>query len=301
MSNRDNCIAPDIAFIVWTTNTKSARARARVALGRVRGSRALGRDGRMIDLRPPSGPPPPRRLLPSPVSSPLPASVRSVFLYLPPVRTRCCRVSISPAARPDQSPMVSCCIRKEGEHVGEEGKENTLSHAKPPPDLVFQAVLADEKATQEFLAFTQAEFSSENLEFYLARACGHTRVAVAPRSRARELLCGRGPVPGARRVRTGLILLWCGRRGSAPESCCCCWLVPQCSRVCSPRRCEGSRSGARRTATLRMPRASGAGPGRRSGPALRSLGAVLALGAALPLGAALVLGPWQGYGTPWKA
>ena len=92
--HRDNCIAPDIAFIIWTTNTKSARARARVALGRVRGSRALGRDGRMIDLRPPSGPPPPRRLLPSPVSSPLPASVRSVFLYLPPVRTRCCRVSI---------------------------------------------------------------------------------------------------------------------------------------------------------------------------------------------------------------
>ena len=31
--HRDNCIAPDIAFIVWTTNTKSARARARVALG----------------------------------------------------------------------------------------------------------------------------------------------------------------------------------------------------------------------------------------------------------------------------
>ena len=24
--HRDNCIAPDIAFIVWTTNTKSARA-----------------------------------------------------------------------------------------------------------------------------------------------------------------------------------------------------------------------------------------------------------------------------------
>ena len=32
--HRDNCIALDIAFIVWTTDTKSARARARVALGR---------------------------------------------------------------------------------------------------------------------------------------------------------------------------------------------------------------------------------------------------------------------------
>ena len=44
--HRDNCVAPDIAFIVWTTNTKSARARARVT---------LRRDGRMIDLRLPSG------------------------------------------------------------------------------------------------------------------------------------------------------------------------------------------------------------------------------------------------------
>ena len=42
---RDNCIAPDIAFIVWTTNTKSACARVGVA---------SGRDGRMIDLRMPS-------------------------------------------------------------------------------------------------------------------------------------------------------------------------------------------------------------------------------------------------------
>ena len=39
---RDNCIAPDIVFIVWTTNTKSACARVGVA---------SGRDGRMIDLR----------------------------------------------------------------------------------------------------------------------------------------------------------------------------------------------------------------------------------------------------------
>ena len=31
--HRENCIAPDIVFIVWTTNTKRARARARVALG----------------------------------------------------------------------------------------------------------------------------------------------------------------------------------------------------------------------------------------------------------------------------
>ena len=36
---RDNCIAPDIAFIVWTTNTTSACARVGVA---------SGGDGRMI-------------------------------------------------------------------------------------------------------------------------------------------------------------------------------------------------------------------------------------------------------------
>mmetsp|Transcript_21957 Transcript_21957/g.44847 ORF Transcript_21957/g.44847 Transcript_21957/m.44847 type:complete len:180 (+) Transcript_21957:113-652(+) len=51
----------------------------------------------------------------------------------------------------------------EGAHdAGVGDKENA------PPDLRFKAVLADEAATQEFLKFTQAEFSSENLEFYLA-------------------------------------------------------------------------------------------------------------------------------------
>ena len=53
--HRNNCIAPDIAFIYYgpRTQRESARARARVA---------LGRDGRMIDLHLPSGfltPPPP--------------------------------------------------------------------------------------------------------------------------------------------------------------------------------------------------------------------------------------------------
>ena len=62
--HRDNCIAPDIALIVWTTNTKSARARARVA---------LGRDGRMIDLRLPSGSP---ASLPSLSPLPCPPSPR---------------------------------------------------------------------------------------------------------------------------------------------------------------------------------------------------------------------------------
>lgn len=69
--------------------------------------------------------------------------------------------------------MGCCCM--EGVHGdGGGNKENTLSHGKAPLDLVFKAVLADERATQEFLKFTQTEFSSENLEFYLARPCGHT-------------------------------------------------------------------------------------------------------------------------------
>ena len=64
---RDNCIAPDIVFIVWTTNTKSACARVGVA---------LGRDGRVIDLRLPSGPP--SRTLASPPSfPPLPSPLPS--------------------------------------------------------------------------------------------------------------------------------------------------------------------------------------------------------------------------------
>ena len=72
--------------------------------------------------------------------------------------------------------MGCCCMNPDGAHVGG-GESNTSGNSllgKPPTDLVFKAVLADERATQEFLAFTQAEFSSENLEFYLARPCGHT-------------------------------------------------------------------------------------------------------------------------------
>ena len=68
----------------------------------------------------------------------------------------------------------------EGVHdSGGEDKENASLQAGAAPSLRFKAVLADEAATQEFLKFTQAEFSSENLEFYLARPC-----APAPESPA---------------------------------------------------------------------------------------------------------------------
>lgn len=53
--------------------------------------------------------------------------------------------------------------------------------AETLPKLVFHAVLADKRATQEFLKFTQAEFSSENLEFYLARLCSRSGIWPCPR------------------------------------------------------------------------------------------------------------------------
>jgi hypothetical protein len=96
--------------------------------------------------------------------------------------------------------MGCCCLSPEEEG----GKEkSTGSQNRLLPDLVFKAVLADERATQEFLKFTQAEFSSENLEFYLARP--HVApAAVAPWPRDRELQpghpsrsLGAGVSPGA--------------------------------------------------------------------------------------------------------
>lgn len=122
------------------------------------------------------------------------------------------------AAQPSQPPWVSllgaaaamgcCCLSPEGAHGdGGEKEKSTGSQNRLLPDLVFKAVLADERATQEFLKFTQAEFSSENLEFYLARprvsTCG--RGALAPRPRA----AARPPLPLAR----------C--RGVAWRCCCC--------------------------------------------------------------------------------
>ena len=89
--------------------------------------------------------------------------------------------------------MGCCCLSPEEEG----GKEkSTGSQNRLLPDLVFKAVLADERATQEFLKFTQAEFSSENLEFYLARPHVSTcaRSALAPRPRA----AARPPLPLAR-------------------------------------------------------------------------------------------------------
>ena len=65
--------------------------------------------------------------------------------------------------------MGCCCVTPDGTHDAEGGnKENSLLPAKTSPDLHFKPVLADELATQEFLKFTKAEFSSENLDFYLA-------------------------------------------------------------------------------------------------------------------------------------
>ena len=111
------------------------------------------------------------------------------------------------STQPSQPPWVSllgaaaamgcCCLSPEGAHGdGGEKEKSTGSQNRLLPDLVFKAVLADERATQEFLKFTQAEFSSENLEFYLARphvsTCG--RSALAPRPRA----AARPPLPLAR-------------------------------------------------------------------------------------------------------
>ena len=85
--------------------------------------------------------------------------------------------------------MGCCCM--EGVHGdGGGNKENTLSHGKAPLDLVFKAVLADERATQEFLKFTQTEFSSENLEFYLA--CQHVCTCGRPGPTPESCGCGRG-------------------------------------------------------------------------------------------------------------
>ena len=79
----------------------------------------------------------------------------------------------------------------EGAHGdGGGNKENTLSHGKAPLDLVFKAVLADERATQEFLKFTQTEFSSENLEFYLVRQ--HVCTCGRPGPTPESCGCGRG-------------------------------------------------------------------------------------------------------------
>ena len=90
--------------------------------------------------------------------------------------------------------MGCCCLSPEEEGGGKE--KSTGSQNRLLPDLVFKAVLADERATQEFLKFTQAEFSSENLEFYLARphvsTCG--RSAVIPR----PIAAARPPLPLAR-------------------------------------------------------------------------------------------------------
>ena len=104
--------------------------------------------------------------------------------------------------------MGCCCLSPEGAHGDGGGKEkSTGSQNRLLPDLVFKAVLADERATQEFLKFTQAEFSSENLEFYLARphvsTCG--RSALAPRPRAA--------------ARPPLLLARCQ---GVPWRCCCC-------------------------------------------------------------------------------
>lgn len=86
--------------------------------------------------------------------------------------------------------MGCCCISQEGAHGdGGGNKENTLSHGKAPPELVFKAVLADERATQEFLKFTQTEFSSENLEFYLA--CQHVCTCGRPGPTPESCGCGR--------------------------------------------------------------------------------------------------------------
>jgi hypothetical protein len=124
--------------------------------------------------------------------------------------------------------MGCCCLSPEGAHRDGGGKENsTGSQNRLLPDLVFKAVLADERATQEFLKFTQAEFSSENLEFYLARlhvsTCGRSALAPRPRAAAREPLalarcrgvawrccCGRGlrRKPQCRR-RPGLLARAC--------------------------------------------------------------------------------------------
>ena len=124
--------------------------------------------------------------------------------------------------------MGCCCLCPEGAHRDGGGKENsTGSQNRLLPDLVFKAVLADERATQEFLKFTQAEFSSENLEFYLARPhvsiCGRSALAPRPRAAARAPLalarclgvawrccCGRGlrRKPQCRR-RPGLLARAC--------------------------------------------------------------------------------------------
>ena len=109
----------------------------------------------------------------------------------------CGSIALAAAVRVPQwgaaAAMGCCCLSPEEEG----GKEkSTGSQNRLLPDLVFKAVLADERATQEFLKFTQAEFSSENLEFYLARphvsTCG--RSALAPRPRA----AARPPLPLAR-------------------------------------------------------------------------------------------------------
>ena len=101
--------------------------------------------------------------------------------------------------------MSCCCISQEGAHGDGGGdKENTLPHGKAPPDLVFKAVLADERATQEFLKFTQPISRARVLPG--VPACVHVW---PPRPHARELWPG--TVLVARCGRAGLSACCCGR------------------------------------------------------------------------------------------
>ena len=221
--------------------------------------------------------------------------------------------------------MGCCCM--EGAHGdGGGNKENTLSHGKAPLDLVFKAVLADERATQEFLKFTQTEFSSENLEFYLVRQ--HVCTCGRPGPTPESCGCGRGrswslgvgvPACGPAVVAVasvvslscrpprglagpGLVvwqLVWPGQRARALLLL---LAAASCAWGRSPRRCEGSRSGARRTGTLCCtPRASGADLGGRSGPALAGVDQLRTWRAAPVLGVSsgLILASGCGSG-PWS-